>query len=534
MQVLDFLGLPSSPSGFRLPLATSVLPMTLPSANDAVNGSTRRRFLQQLTVGAGAASLGLLSPGAWAASDAPSSGAEVPLKPTSAPQEVIVVGAGLAGLAAAWELEAAGHEVTILEAKSHPGGRVRTLREPFADGLYAEAGAVAFSQAYSEANRYIDELGLERADWARPDLPQLYHLNGERFAAGRGSSGDWPYDLNENEQGLGPFGLLKKYLFSTLPEAIATPGTWNQPPLSELDRIALTDYLREQGASEGAVELIADTQFFGFRMDRTSTLSSALAEFGLFFAGAPFVLNGGNDQLTDRMAEQLSGSIQYGVEVTGLRDAGPGVEVTAERAGQTELHEADRAICTVPLGVLEGLSMEPPLPAEKRAAIENIPYVTATRTFVQVERAFWYEEGVTGRATTDLPIGTIDRHPWADAAGPNQRAILEGYATGPAAARQTARPDDAVVEQVLDGMEAVHPDIREYVEGAVVKAWGRDPYALGHVSWPGPGDVTRHLTPLQEPHGRIHFGGEHTSVLRSTMEGALRSGIRAAKEVNKA
>ena len=121
-----------------------------------------------------------------------------------------------------------------------------------------------------------------------------------------------------------------------------------------------------------------------------------------------------------------------------------------------------------------------------------------------------------------------------DAAGPDQRAIVEGYTIGDAATRQATRSDDELIEHVVEHMDRVHPGIAEYVEGAVVKAWGRDPYAVGHVSWPAPGDVTGHLKALQRPHGRIHFAGEHTTVLRGTMEGALRSGIRAAEEVNEA
>lgn len=202
----------------------------------------------------------------------------------------------------------------------------------------------------TQANRYIDELGLERAEWARPNLPFLYHVNGRRFAVGPNQEADWPHDLAEDEQGLGPMGIMKKYLFAKMPKAIGKPSMWNRPPLSELDQMSFADYMRKQGASEGAVELIADTQFFGAQMDRTSTLSSALAEFGLFFGGAPFVLKGGNDRLPTAMADQLDQSLRYGVEVTGIRDTGQGVEVDAERMGQAETHKADRAICTVPLG----------------------------------------------------------------------------------------------------------------------------------------------------------------------------------------
>jgi len=80
----------------------------------------------------------------------------------------------------------------------------------------------------------------------------------------------------------------------------------------------------------------------------------------------------------------------------------------------------------------------------------------------------------------------------------------------------------------------VHPALGENVEGGTVKAWSNDPYALAGYSLPAPGQVTRWLPLLQRPHGRIHFAGEHTSILRATMEGALRSGIRAAAEVVRA
>lgn len=490
-------------------------------------GPSRRRFLQQLSIGVGAAGLGLLSPSTWAAEQR-----GVPLDETSAPKDVVVVGAGLAGLAAALELQEAGHDVTVLEARTRPGGRVHTLREPFSDDLFAEAGAVAFSEAYTEAKRYIDELGLERAQWAQPDLRALYHLNGTRFSVGGDQPSEWPYDLDEDEQGLGPMGLMKKYLFGTLPKEIGNPDAWSEPPLSALDEMSLAGYLRDQGASPAAVELIADTQFFGARIGRTSTLSSALAEFGLFFGGAPFVLKGGNDHLPNAMARRLGQRIQYGVEVTGLRDTGEGVDVSAERGDRVETYEADRVICAVPLGILQGLELTPRMPQQKRAAVSDVPYVDATRTFFQVKRAFWYDEGVSGNASTDLPIGTVYRHPLSDAAGPNQRSVVEGYVIGSAATRQATRSDDELIEHVLSGMEQVHPGIQKHIEGAVVKAWGRDPYAAGHVSWPAPGDVTEHLEVLQRPHGRIHFAGEHTTVLRGTMEGALRSGVRAAKEVN--
>lgn len=497
---------------------------------------SRRDFLQHVALGAGALGVGLHWPLGRRGGPTPPVGVAPAPEPitdrTSNQQEVVVVGAGLAGLAAAWELDAAGHDVTVLEAKSRAGGRVVTLRDPFADGLFADAGAAAFSETYTEASRYLDTLGLERTPFAVPQLEALYHLRGRRFAVGPDETPDWPYDLTAEEARLGPMGILQQYVFATLPDAISEPERWSEPPLVELDGMSLGAYMRSQGASDGAVELIEDTQWFGHAVEHGSMLSSALADFGLFYGGAPFVLVGGNDRLPRGMAGRLGRSVRYGVEATGIRETGQGVEVRAVRGDRPEAYEADRAIVAVPLGVVRRLEFEPGLPSAKRAAMDGVPYLSATRTFVQLDRAFWYDEGVTGLASTTLPVGIVYRQPFGDPAGPQERAILEGYTVAEAADRQAALSDDELIEEVIAGLAELHPGLPEHVEGAAVKAWSRDPYAQGHVSWPAPGDVTDHLADLQRPHGRIHFAGEHTSTLRGTMEGALRSGVRAATEVH--
>jgi monoamine oxidase len=92
-----------------------------------------------------------------------------------------VIGAGLAGLSAAYELTQAGHKVTVLEARTRPGGRVLTLRDSFAEGLYAEAGATRIPNHHHYTLRYIERFGLELDPFEPSNLSSVYHVRGKRI-----------------------------------------------------------------------------------------------------------------------------------------------------------------------------------------------------------------------------------------------------------------------------------------------------------------------------------------------------------------
>jgi monoamine oxidase len=115
-------------------------------------------------------------------------------------QKVIIVGAGLAGLTAAWELDQAGYEVVVIEAQRPPGGRVLTLREGFTPGISAEAGAMSFSDSYRNLLYYarlfqIPYQPLATAAVRSAGQSDLYHLRGKRIRAGADGMVDWSFDL---------------------------------------------------------------------------------------------------------------------------------------------------------------------------------------------------------------------------------------------------------------------------------------------------------------------------------------------------
>lgn len=288
-----------------------------------------------------------------------------------------------------------------------------------------------------------------------------------------------------------------------------------------------------KGASKGAVELLQNTQWFAAVPEKTSGLSMAVSDFGLFMGGLPFVLAGGNDKLPRAMADGIKDSIEYGVEVTAINDAGDTAVITGKKEGAPVSYKADHIVCTLPAAVLRKVEIVPGLSAAKQAAINNLPTLDITRTYLQMKKPFWLDNGVTGSAFSDLTAGQVYGHTHPSGAE-NNPAILESFVAGPQATSMGKLPKETLKVQVLNDMDEIHPGAALNFETGYVKAWSEDPYALGGPSWPAPGDVTKYLEHLQSPHGRIHFAGEHTHILRSTMEGALRSGARAAREIHKA
>jgi len=134
------------------------------------------------------------------------------LERRGAAKRVIIVGAGLAGLSAAYELTQAGHDVTVLEARPRVGGRVHTLRDPFPEGLYAEAGATRVPNHHHFTIRYAELFGLTLDPFEPLDVPSVYHVRGQRIQVTPGQKVEWPYDLTSEERAWPERHAAKIYL----------------------------------------------------------------------------------------------------------------------------------------------------------------------------------------------------------------------------------------------------------------------------------------------------------------------------------
>ncbi len=490
------------------------------------SGLTRRTFLRHAAVSAPA--LAAL-PGLARAAASPAGAAPERSGP---PRRVIVVGAGLAGLAAAYELNLLGHDVTVLEARPRAGGRVQTLRSPFADGLYAEAGAIDFSDSCRHLMRYVKAFGLPTGTSSRPPT-QTFYLRGQRIVLKRGSKVTWPFELTAAEKEMGVQGMFKKYFAAAREIGDPTDPAWRIERFKSLDEITLEEYLKKQGASSEGIALLSDILGIGYGWSTGSALHRLVSDFALFFAGSgsPSSILGGNDLLPKAFAAALRERIYYSAPVVRIEQQPDGVRAVFRQAGGERTIAADHLICAAPCPALRNVEFVPALPARKRHIFAELEYTPVTRIYVQARRRLWAEGGGIGDIVNDLPVEMVTEYPLFRSADQGPRAVLESHLRGPSALRVGALQQPAQIAFAVDNFEKLYPGFREVAEGGTTVAWASDPWAGGGYAWWKPGQLTDWMPELARREGRLHFAGEHTSALGRTMEGALESGNRAAREV---
>lgn len=452
--------------------------------------------------------------------------------PAANPQKVIVVGAGIAGLIAAFELMKSGHDVTVLEARMRPGGRIHTIRDEFSDGLYAEAGAYDFSDAYAVLQNYISLFGLQvdvaGAGEKSVSANDVFYLQERRYVVERGADPEWPYSLTPEERKLGVTGLWEKYLAVPMGQ-IKDPFSpdWPDANARNIDRFTINEFLRKQGSSEAVVSLLR-MSFLGEDFEYVSALQDVIWQQFVDRGKNWGKLHGGNDQLPKAFATRLGYRIHYGAAVKRVTQNDKRVRVSVSRAGNLEEVEADRAVVAIPFSVLRNVELDGSFSPQKRLVISKLRYTPITRLYLQSRTRFWREQKLSGYAITDLPVRNI-----ADMTD-NQagtRAILATETSGANARQIAALTRDERIHWGLGEVSKVFPEIAANFEGGTSIVWEEEPWSLGASAYYAPGEMAAFFPHVATIEGRVHFAGEHTSTLLF-MEGAAQSGIRVAHEIN--
>lgn len=453
---------------------------------------------------------------------------------TGAAKKVIVIGAGLAGMSAAYELMQAGHEVTVLEARTRSGGRVWTLRDVFPEGMYAEAGATNVFDNHEWTMKYIKLLGVAIDPMESTGGASIYHIRGKRIVLKLGSPVDWPFELNADEKGLSRGALWTKYVVPVLKElGNVEAADWPTASLKQYDRMSFTAFLRRQGASPGAVEILK----LGLA-DQLGDGSDAVSALNLLREAAPraavkqaFSIRGGSDAFPKAFAAKLGDRIHYGLPVVKIEHDARSVRVVCLQAGRPLTFASDYLICAIPFAVLRRVEISPVFSSPKQQAVAQLGNTSVVRVFLQTRKRFWLDEGLTGSATTDLPImTTYDKAHYL----PGKRGMLEAYVAGEKARTLAAMTADERLNFTIKQTELLLPNLGKHYEGGASVCWDQEEWTRGAYAWFKPGQMESWLPHITRPEGRVHFAGDHISPWPGWMNGALQSGNRAAREVNQA
>lgn len=449
--------------------------------------------------------------------------------------DVVVIGAGLSGLNAAWILSEAGADVLVLEGSNRIGGRVWSAEEKWvtnAGEAPIELGASQVGPSYARVLYAIDRLKLPTLDEDRTVLPFAYHLDGTLI---KGS--EWPDSPHnrtvgdEREIPAVQFGAAMLARLNPLKEL----DDWLDPRFSDHD-VSIHDLFARHGVSEGGIRLAGhQSDLHGvsaLRLFQEQTRGSfeqrfagALGEDGQPLEHWPKNLAGGTITLPLAMAAQLPREVRLGQQVTAIEIEPDAVDVRTLDGGR---YRARFAVAATPFTVLRDVSIWPRPPGPQFQAIQRLNYAETTRAFCRIREPFWQEDGYEPSLFSDGAVRmfwTIDNH---TGEGEHRGMFV---LTNTAGKHVAARPPESAVRFLIDEMERIRPASRGQIEILRYHSWERQPLQRGCSPMFAPGQVTAFANEMILPHGRLHFAGEHTRRLDYGMEAAMEAGERAALEI---
>ncbi len=448
--------------------------------------------------------------------------------------DVIIIGAGLAGLNAALILEEQGLSVIVVEAADHVGGRTRTFDLPVGR---TNAGGQTVGPYYGRLRDLVSRLKLPLVP-VSPATKTGIFVNDTLL-----SSADWPGSKANRtvgqERSVHPGALEFFHLSRDNP--LKDAASWTQPQYARFD-VPLNTYLRQQGASDEAIRLI-DVSINAFDLTTCSTLgylrdirilqsggtnassnTRATYDAGSEDGMASHEIAGGTQRLPEAMARALKGGVRLNQAVASIKMDGSGVEVRTQNGLR---YRGRYAISAMPFSALRNVDVYPDFIGGQRDAIRQSTHGNTVRVFMEHTSPFWESDIGEPGLFSDTAIERVFAHT-------NQGGevfVLDCFVNGKAASRLDQLPTAAVGELVVNELARIRPSTKGRLKVLKVHSWAKDSASgcCRHVF--NVGQVGAWANLLAMPHQRLHLAGEQTRSLDSGMEAAASTGERAALEI---
>jgi monoamine oxidase len=472
------------------------------------------KLSRRATLQVGAAAVAGAALPAWAASKR-----KTPSGPK--PVDVLILGAGMAGLHAARMLESAGLSVQVIEGSPRIGGRCWTARD--LPGR-PELGAAQIGPGYGRVRGNAADLGIELSLPPHGALSETATFSSAYSIGGAPPTADWANSpmnrLAPEEKSLTPFKLLGHYLLKDDP--LVDLEDWQKPEFRNIDAMSLQQYLQSKGASPEAIRLL-DVGTPGWKLNDASALDTLRKNHYYVWEGKHgqyHVVRDGMDALTTAMAKSLKRPIPLGKIVTHIDAGSTAVSVTCKDGS---VYRGRTAISTIPLSVMKDIPINGTIPPEERAAWNRQRYYKTVYVMLTTKSNFWEKDGLPPTMWTDGPIEIFAYFPSLVPPYGSLVAITNGSASGPLDALSPADLGKLVIDELV----RLRPAAAGQVEVSGIHNWSTYPFSKGHIGYFGPGDLTRYGGIVGQPVGALHFAGEHLCRVHAGIEGACESAENA-------
>ncbi len=446
--------------------------------------------------------------------------------------DVVVIGAGLSGLHAASLLEELGASVQTLEGRNRIGGRVYTLMDiPGKPEAAGELIGGNYARMLDAARRM--KLDLYEPERTLGQGERYYRIRGENILPEQWAEHQLN-PLSGDDREILPHRLLWVLSHRNNPLSGQPLDAWIKPEFAKYD-IPHTEYMKRYLGFDDETIRLMNIVIHTDHINNTSALHElrryAVGEFNSRMSAArpdlPDVqkIKGGNSLLPRAMADNLKNGVEINKTVHTIEDLGDSVRVYCLDGSE---YEARQVVCTVPFPVMRTMKFLPRLPERLEQAVAEIDYGISIQVHFLLKKNFWEEDGLPKDIWSDAPF---ERFAVLENNEEKTPTSAIAFINGNEAYKYDFMTDAQAAVYTMRELEKVRPSLQGALEPVLVQSCHRNVHGGGDWVFWRPGQVQSFAAHMREPHGNVHFAGEHTALLERGMEGAFESGERAAFDV---